>query len=103
MGDSTNFEERVYAACSKIKKGRVSTYSEIAKAIGNPKAARAVGNALHKNPYKRVPCHRVVCSDGRIGGFAHGSRRKIRMLRNEDLKIIKGKLTDFENKFQKIK
>ena len=98
----TQFERRVHAKCSKIKKGRVSTYAEVARKIGNPKAARAVGNALNKNRSKSVPCHRVVCSNGRVGGFAQGTKRKIQILKNEGIGISKGKIKDFENRFQKI-
>ena len=94
------FEKKVYAACARIRRGKVSTYSEIAKAIGSPKAYRAVGNALTKNRNKRVPCHRVVCSDGRIGGFAHGSRKKRTMLEKEGVKVIGGRIKDFESRLQ---
>jgi len=61
----TKFEEKVYNVISLIPKGKVATYSDVAKAIGHPQAARAVGNALHKNPFAPVvPCHRVVNSNG---------------------------------------
>ncbi|PIT85684.1 cysteine methyltransferase [Candidatus Micrarchaeota archaeon CG10_big_fil_rev_8_21_14_0_10_59_7] len=76
----------------EIPRGRVSTYSAIAKAIGKPKAARAVGNALNRNHSSRVPCHRVVRSDGRAGGFARGTREKIRMLRREGVRVVNGKV-----------
>lgn len=65
----TNFESRVYEAVAKIPRGRVSTYGAIASAIGSG-SARAVGQALRKNPFApEVPCHRVVRSDGSLGGF----------------------------------
>ena len=99
---ATGFEKKVYAACAKIRKGRVSTYSEIAKAIGKPGAARAVGNALNKNRSPLVPCHRVVRSGGRIGGFAHGSRKKEEMLEKEGVRISKGKITNFKIAFCKL-
>jgi methylated-DNA-[protein]-cysteine S-methyltransferase len=89
-----NFMEKVYAACSKIPKGKVSTYGEIAAALGKPGASRAVGNALNKNRSSSVPCHRVVRSDGSVGGFAHGSSVKIRMLENEGIRIRNGKVED---------
>ncbi len=89
----TKFQEKVWAKCRKIPRGRVSTYGEIASAIGNPKAARAVGNALNKNPFKNVPCHRVVKSNGEVGGYAHGARRKIEKLRREGVKVKKGKVS----------
>ena len=62
----TEFQDKVYKICSKIPKGKVSTYGEIAKALGKTgPMSRAVGNALNKNPYAPiVPCHRVVKSDG---------------------------------------
>ncbi|PIO05852.1 cysteine methyltransferase [Candidatus Micrarchaeota archaeon CG08_land_8_20_14_0_20_59_11] len=87
-----DFKQRVFEACKRIPKGRVATYSAIARAIGNPKAARAVGNALDKNRSSLVPCHRVIRSDGRAGGFAHGTKEKIRLLRKEGVKIRNGKV-----------
>ena len=99
---STKFELAVWKACAKIPKGKVSTYAQIAKAIKNPKAARAVGNALNKNPHApKVPCHRVVQSNGIIGGFAHGTNRKTAMLRKEGIEIQnkKVKLSKFLYKF----
>lgn len=99
---ATKFEKEVFAACAKIRKGRVSTYSEIARAIGKPKACRAVGNALNKNRSRSVPCHRVVCSDGRIGGFAHGSRKKQAMLEGEGVGISNGKVRNFKVVFCRL-
>jgi len=92
----SGFRKKVFAACARIRRGRVSTYSRIAKAIGRPGAARAVGNALDKNRSKQVPCHRIVRSDGRVGGFAHGSKKKEEMLRKEGIRIEKGKIKNFE-------
>ncbi|MBI5228413.1 MGMT family protein [Candidatus Micrarchaeota archaeon] len=98
------FERRVYAACAKIPKGKVSTYSAIARAIGKPGSARAVGNALNKNPHSfnlktqdakhktLVPCHRVVRSDGSVGGYAHGTKAKIAILKKEGVKIVAGRV-----------
>jgi methylated-DNA-[protein]-cysteine S-methyltransferase len=84
----SEFSRKVYAAVSKIPKGRVSTYKDIALAAGSPRAYRAVGNALNKNPYiGRVPCHRVIRSDGLIGCFAKGVRRKKCLLRNEGVMV----------------
>ena len=82
------FSDDVYAACRLIPRGSVATYSEIARAIGKPKAARAVGNALNKNPSPSydggtTPCHRVIRSDGSPGGFAFGEKNKIRILEKE--------------------
>ena len=69
----TNFQRRVYAATRLIPAGSVATYKTLAESIGAPRAYRAVGNALRHNPFApAVPCHRVLPSDGRIGGFAGG-------------------------------
>jgi methylated-DNA-[protein]-cysteine S-methyltransferase len=87
-----DFTAKVFSVCKRIPKGKVSTYSRIARAIGKPGATRAVGNALNKNRSKSVPCHRVIRSDGKVGGFAHGAEAKIRMLRNEGIEIIEGKV-----------
>ncbi len=92
----TKFEILVWKACSEIPKGKVASYADIARAIGKPKAARAVGNALNVNPYSpRVPCHRVIKSDGSIGGFAHGTKKKITMLRKEGVEIRNGRIVYF--------
>jgi len=91
----TTFAQRVFAAVSKIPKGKVSTYAAVAKAIGKPKAARAVGNALRNNPHPiTVPCHRVVRSDCRVGGYfgKKDSVRKTRLLKKEGGKIREGKV-----------
>jgi O-6-methylguanine DNA methyltransferase len=80
----TKFQESVYRVVARIPKGKTMTYAQVAAAIGNPKAVRAVGNALNKNPFApQVPCHRVVRSDGSIGGFASGTNRKKALLRAE--------------------
>jgi len=93
---SMNFNEKVWKACSKVPKGKVTTYAEIAKAL-NTKAYRAVGNALNKNPFApKVPCHRVVNSNGKLGGFASGPKKKVMRLQREGVKIKNGKVIDFE-------
>jgi len=84
----TAFQRAVYGQAQKIPKGQVRSYKWVAVAIGRPKAYRAVGNALNKNPYSGVvPCHRVVKSDGAIGGFARGTRTKMRLLRKEGVVV----------------
>ncbi len=88
----TPFERKVFAAAKKIPRGKVLTYKELAQAIGCPNACRAVGNALNKNRDKNVPCHRVVKSDGSVGGFARGTREKERILKKEGVEIKKGKI-----------
>jgi len=82
----TDFEKKVYLAVSKIPRGQARSYKWVAERIGHPMACRAVGNALNKNPYIGVvPCHRVIKSDGSIGGFAKGTRRKIALLKSENI------------------
>ena len=80
----TSFQEKVYEEVKKIPKGEVRTYKQIARAIGSPRAFRAVGNALNKNPdLKTIPCHRVVRSDGKIGGYRGGVKQKRALLVSE--------------------
>lgn len=89
----SSFAEQVYKCCALIPKGRVSTYHNIATAMGKPRASRAVGNALNKNPYApKVPCHRVVRSNGEVGGFTRGSSAKEKILIKEGIKIVDGKI-----------
>lgn len=78
-----SFKEKVYSVVKKIPKGKVLTYKEVAKRAGKPKAYRAVGNILHKNVDPQVPCHRVVRSDGKIGGYNRGMSSKIKILKLE--------------------
>lgn len=93
MKKNADFRGRVYAVVAKIPKGQVMTYGEVARAIGRPGASRAVGNALHVNPdTTRVPCHRVVKSDGTVGGYAMGAARKVRILKAEGVRIVRGKV-----------
>jgi O-6-methylguanine DNA methyltransferase len=96
-----NFEEKVWKLMERIPKGRVTTYGQIARKL-NTKAYRAVGNACRKNPYApRVPCHRVVRSDGTIGGFGGKTsgktvKEKTRLLRRENVEIRNGKIVNFK-------
>ncbi len=78
-----SFTEKVYSVVLKIPKGKVLTYKEIAQKTGRPAAFRAVGNALNKNYNSQIPCHRVVRSDGKIGGYNRGVKAKIRLLKKE--------------------
>lgn len=79
----TPFATRVYDVVRKIPRGKTLTYGEVAKRIGRPNAVRAVGNILNKNRDPRVPCHRVIRSDGSIGGYAWGTAKKARILKRE--------------------
>ncbi len=99
-----SFKEEVYAAVRKIPLGCVATYGEVALMIGRPGAARAVGNALHTNPYEWgsdtvprelwVPCHRVVAKDGSLAagfGFGGSEEQKVRLMA-EGVEIVEGKV-----------
>jgi methylated-DNA-[protein]-cysteine S-methyltransferase len=85
------FEEKVYQAVCRIPKGETQSYKWVAEKIGHPHAYRAVGNALNKNPYPGIiPCHRVIRSDGEIGGFSQGTRTKISLLLKEGSRAVPG-------------
>jgi O-6-methylguanine DNA methyltransferase len=77
------FKEKVYNIVKRIPKGKVLTYKEVAERIGSPKSYRAVGNVLNKNKDKNIPCHRVIRSDGKIGGYNRGVFLKIKILKEE--------------------
>ena len=82
----TKFQLAVWNYLKKIPKGKVKTYSEVAKGIKKPLAVRAVANAIGKNPYPpKIPCHRVIRSDGSLGGYSGkgGIKQKRRLLRSE--------------------
>ena len=97
-----NFNQKIWNVCRKIPKGRIATYKAIAIKL-KTKAYRAVGNALNKNPYSpKVPCHRVVRSNGEVGGFAKGVKEKIKMLEKEGIAIKNGKIVDFEKKAYRL-
>ncbi len=86
----TKFQQKVWNYLKNIPKGKVKTYKEVAKAIKSPKSARAVANACAKNPYApKIPCHRVIRSDGSIGGYSGrgGIKQKLRLLRSEKVII----------------
>ncbi|MBN1385298.1 MAG: MGMT family protein [Elusimicrobia bacterium] len=78
------FYKKVWLECLKIKHGQISTYSEIARRIGHPNSQRAVGTALSKNPFApQVPCHRIICKNGKPGGYSGGLSKKIKLLKKE--------------------
>ena len=88
LSDRTEFEREVLVATFKIPKGKVSTYKRIAEKVGRPRAYRAVGNTLHKNPLAPlVPCHRVVRSDGGFGGEKKGAESRRKLLERELIPI----------------
>ena len=90
----TKFQNEVYALCKQIPCGKITTYGEIGNALGGKgQIYRAVGVALNKNPFSpEVPCHRVINSNGSVGGFAHGTQKKIELLMKEGVEIIDNKV-----------
>lgn len=78
-----NFREKVYLIVKRIPKGKTLTYKQVALKVGKPLAYRAVGNILNKNYDPNIPCHRVVRSDGRTGGYNRGQKAKISILKME--------------------
>ena len=77
----TKFQLKVWTYLKKIPRGSVKTYSQVAKSIGKPLAVRAVANAIGKNPYSpKIPCHRVIRSDGSLGGYSGKGGVKIKKL-----------------------
>ncbi len=95
------FDKRVWDLMKKIPRGKVTTYKVIAECLDS-KAYRAVGNACRRNPHAPIiPCHRVVNSDGGIGGFGgetsgNNIKRKIQLLRKEGVRVKNGKIANFE-------
>ncbi|OGN08916.1 MAG: hypothetical protein A3J46_02550 [Candidatus Yanofskybacteria bacterium RIFCSPHIGHO2_02_FULL_41_11] len=83
----TKFQKKIYNFVSAIPKGKTASYKEVATAIGHPKAYRAVGNALNCNPQIGViPCHRVIKSNGQIGNYVLGVKKKLELLSKERVK-----------------
>ena len=88
---------KVYAKLLQVPEGKVTTYGDLAKAVGLKNGQRIIGTIMKNNPFPViVPCHRVVRSDGKIGGYAYGEIVKSRMLANEGIKIKDGKIIDFD-------
>ncbi len=81
------FKEKVFNIVSKIPRGKTLNYKQVAKLAGRPRAWRAVGNILNKNYDPKIPCHRVIRSDGRPGGYNRGARNKICLLKKEGIKL----------------
>ena len=84
----TKFQLKVWKYLKKIPKGQIRTYSDVAKAINKPKSIRAVANAIGKNPYApKIPCHRVIRSDGSLGGYSGkgGINTKRKLLKSEGI------------------
>tara|TARA_B100001093_G_scaffold519257_1_gene607402 strand:- start:1907 stop:2206 length:300 start_codon:yes stop_codon:yes gene_type:complete len=88
--NGTDFQKKVWKYLKSIKKGQCKTYKDVAKAINRPKSSRAVANAIAKNPFPlKIPCHRVIRSDGSLGGYSAkgGIKFKKKLLLKEGLLI----------------
>ncbi len=98
-----NLEEKIYKKLLEVPKGQITTYGELAKAVGLKNGQRVVGKIMNKNPYPVIiPCHRVVMSTGKIGGYAFGEHIKIKLLNDEGIKIKNGKILDLENRIYRF-
>jgi len=94
-----NLEKQVYLKLLKVPKGKVTTYKELAKAVGLENGQRFIGQIMKKNPYPVIiPCHRVINSNGKTGGYFFGDQVKIKMLSKEGFLIKQGKVVNFEKK-----
>lgn len=94
-----SLDKKTYKKLLEVPKGKITTYGELAKVIGLQNGQRVIGNIMNKNPYPSIiPCHRVVKSDGKVGGYAYGQKVKINMLLKEGLEIENGKIVDFKKK-----
>ena len=94
-----NLEQHVYKKLMNVPKGHVTTYGDLAKAVGLKNGQRIIGKIMNKNPYPvLVPCHRVVMSTGNIGGYAYGEHVKMKMLSDEGIEITNGTIQSFDKK-----
>ncbi len=96
MKKGLRLSDEVYRLVSRIPEGKLSTYGSLARAVNRPKAPRAIGAILRANPHPKevVPCHRVIMSDGKIGGYGgkNGIARKISLLRKEGVRVVDGRV-----------
>jgi len=88
---------KVYTKLLRVPEGKVTTYGDLAKAVGLKNGQRVIGTIMKNNPFPVIiPCHRVVRSDGKIGGYTYGEMVKFKMLTKEGIKIKDGKIIDFD-------
>jgi len=98
-----NLEQKIYKKLLEVPKGQITTYGELAKAVGLKNGQRIIGKIMNKNPYPVIiPCHRVVMSTGKIGGYAYGEHIKIKLLNDEGIQIKNGKITDLKNRIYRF-
>ncbi len=100
--DINSFRPNFYSIVDQIPKGKITTYGCLAESLGDKRAARAVGTLLNQNPNPiETPCHRVIRSNGEIGGYAKGKQKKKELLRKEGIKIKNNKVINFKEKLYK--
>ena len=98
-----NLQQKIFTKLLEVPKGQITTYGELSKAVGMKNGQRAVGKIMNKNPYPVIiPCHRVVMSSGKVGGYAYGDHIKAKMLHDEGIEIKNGKIVDLEKKLYKF-
>ena len=98
-----NLDQKIYKKLLDVPKGQITTYGELAKAVGLKNGQRVVGKIMNKNPYPVIiPCHRVVMSTGKIGGYAYGEQIKINLLNDEGIQINNGKIIDLKNRIYRF-
>ena len=98
-----NLNEKIYKKLLQVPKGQITTYGELAKSVGLKNGQRTVGKMMNKNPYPVIiPCHRVVMSTGKIGGYAYGENVKTKMLNDEGIEIQNGEIIDLKNKIYRF-
>ena len=94
----TSFQSQCYEALKTIPSGNVISYGGLARMVGRPNAHRAVGSAMNKNPFApTVPCHRVVKSNGELGGFADDISIKIKRLQKEGVHVLNNRIVNFQS------
>ncbi|MCK5699158.1 MAG: MGMT family protein [Candidatus Aenigmarchaeota archaeon] len=100
----TNFSKKVLNLTKQIPKGKITTYKQLAAAAGNPQASRAAGNALNKNTRPIIiPCHRVIKSTGKVGGYSGGKEKKLALLKKEGIPIKEGRIINLKHHLHKFK
>ncbi len=93
----------IYKKLLQVPRGKITTYGELSKAVGLRNGQRVIGRIMNKNPYPVIiPCHRVVNSNGQIGGYAYGPDVKTNMLNKEGIEIQNGKILDFKKRIYKF-
>ncbi len=91
------FSEKILSLTAQIPRGKITTYKALCNKAGSPKSYRACGNALHANPHLiAVPCHRVVKTNGELGGYAKGVKQKKKLLLEEGIQIKNNKVVDLQ-------